>query len=216
MLNRNEKIVLDLRPHWWVILPASLLLGVAVIFGLVVWIKDWHQIVKILSGLLILGALGFFLNKYVRWTAENFVVTSQRVISRRGVMAKEGMEIPLDRINTVMFKQSVFERVLGAGDLSVESAGEGGQQTFNGIRKPALVQQEIYRQMEGAEARDFEQMGAATAAAISQTQQQPPAAAAQPAQTIPEQIEKLDQLRQQGLLTDQEFEEKKRQLLDRL
>ncbi|MEL7210979.1 MAG: SHOCT domain-containing protein [Actinomycetota bacterium] len=33
---------------------------------------------------------------------------------------------------------------------------------------------------------------------------------------MPEQIEKLAQLRQQGILTDHEFETKKKQLLDRL
>ena len=85
---------------------------------------------------------------YIKWTSENFVVTTERVIHRSGVVAKSGIEIPLDRINTVFFNQSLFERLLGAGDLGVESAGEGGQQTFAAVRKPNLVQQEIYRAME--------------------------------------------------------------------
>lgn len=207
MLNKDEKIVLDLRPHWWVIFPASFALGFAVVLGLAAVVTDWPTAVDVLIGIVVLVALGYFLNKFVRWNSENFVVTNKRVISRSGVVAKAGMEIPLDRINTVIFRQSLFERILGAGDLTVESAGEGGQQEFSGVRKPNLVQQEIYRQMEADEARGFTQMGQATAAAFNAGQQGP---------SIPEQIEQLDNLRRQGALTDAEFEAKKRDLLDRL
>ena len=62
------------------------------------------------------------------------------MISRSGVVAKTGIEIPLDRINTVFFNQSFFERIIGAGDLGIESAGEGGRENFSDVRKPALVQ----------------------------------------------------------------------------
>ena len=118
-----------------------------------------------------------------------------------------GVEIPLDRINTVFFNQSLFERLLGAGDLGVESAGEGGQQTFEAVRKPNLVQNEIYRAMESNERRTFEQMGEATAAAMGSANAGP---------SIPEQIEQLDALRRQGTISDEEFETKKRDLLDRM
>ena len=213
LLNQSEEIILDLRPHWWQIFPASVGLGAAVLFGLIVLIADWHNVLKVLVGLLVLAALGYFVQRYIRWTSENFVVTNERVIYRSGVVAKSGVEIPLDRINTVFFNQSLFERMLGAGDLGVESAGEGGQQTFEAVRKPNLVQQEIYRAMEANEKKTFQEMGQATAQAIN-TGMAAGAAAAGP--SIPEQIEQLDALRQQGTITDEEFEAKKRDLLDRM
>ncbi|MGB0995972.1 MAG: PH domain-containing protein, partial [Acidimicrobiales bacterium] len=158
---------------------------------------------------LFLGALGFFGFTYLQWTTTNFVVTNERLVSRKGVISKEGIEIPLDRINTVFFNQSIFERIIGAGDLGIESAGEGGRQEFTDIRRPNLVQNEIYRQVEGLEDRRLRRLGQAAAEAA-------PATHAEPHLSIPEQIEKLDQLRRQGVVTDEEFEAKKRELLDRM
>jgi hypothetical protein len=122
------------------------------------------------------------------------------------VIAKKGVEIPLDRINTVFFNQSLFERLVGAGDLGIESAGEGGRQTFTDIKKPNLVQNEVYRQVEGLDARKMQRLGEAAGGG---SLPQPPA-------SIPEQIEKLDQLRRQGALTEEEFARKKAELLDRM
>ncbi len=212
LLNQGEEIVLDLRPHWWRIVPSSVALGVAVIAG--IWALSYNgtgdQAFQIVFGLLVLVTLANFVQAYIKWVSENFVVTNDRVIYRSGVVSKSGIEIPLDRINTVFFNQSLFERVLGAGDLGVESAGEGGQQTFESVRKPNLVQQAIYRAMEAGEQRNYERQAEATASAMGAAQQ------SRAPQSIPEQIESLDALRKQGALSEEEFEAKKRDLLDRM
>jgi len=212
LLNQDEEIILDLRPHWWRIVPSSVALGVAVIAG--IWALSYdntgEQAFQIVIGIIVLVALGFFVQSYISWVSENFVVTSDRVIYRSGVVSKSGVEIPLDRINTVFFNQSLFERVLGAGDLGVESAGEGGQQKFEAVRKPNLVQQEIYRAMEGAEQRTYDLQAQAMASAMGTAQSQ------QAPQSIPEQIESLNALRKQGALSEEEFEAKKRDLLGRM
>ena len=77
-----------------------------------------------------------------------FVVTSRRVIYRSGVISKRGVEIPLERINNINFHQRLIDRIIGAGDLDIESAGKDGQSHFDFIRHPDGVQHEIYRQME--------------------------------------------------------------------
>ena len=64
------------------------------------------------------------------------------------------MEIPLERINNINFHQRIFERIIGAGDLEIQSAGEQGTTMFDNVRHPDGVQQEIYRQMEGDAKRD--------------------------------------------------------------
>lgn len=204
LLTDEEELILDLRPHWWFLAPAASVLFVAVVLGVVALANDWPSAIKFISGMLVLGTLGYFGIIYARWSTTNFAITTERVISRTGVIAKQGIEIPLDRINTVFFNQSLFERLIGAGDLGIESAGEGGRQDFANIRKPSLVQNEIYRQKEGyADRRIYKLSAAATATA-------------QPTTSIPDQIEKLDQLRRQGVVTDAEFEAKKRELLDRM
>ena len=209
LLTDDEDLVLDLRPHWWFLAPAGALLAVMTLLGIGALLTDWWGPVDWVILFLWLGSVGYFGWMYLQWTTTNFVVTSERVVSRTGVIAKAGIEIPLDRINTVFFNQSVFERVIGAGDLGIESAGEGGRQEFSDIRRPNIVQNEIYRQVEGLEDRKLRRLGEAAAGS-------PPAAPADPQLSIPEQIEKLDQLRRQGVVTDEEFEAKKRELLDRM
>jgi uncharacterized membrane protein YdbT with pleckstrin-like domain len=209
LLTDDEQLVLDLRPHWWYITPASFYLALAIVVGLVALLSDWWDPLKVAIGIVVLLALGYFAQLYSKWATTNFVVTNERVVSRMGVVAKKGIEIPLDRINTVFFNQSFFERLLGAGDLGIESAGEGGRQTFTDIRKPSLVQQEIYRQKESFEKRRLGDMGRTIAA------QFPPQSQGN-AQSVPEQIEHLDRLRRSGAITEEEFQAKKAELLRRM
>ena len=86
--------------------------------------------------------------KYFQWAMTYFVVTSRRVIYRTGVLSKKGVEIPLERINNINFHQRIIDRIIGAGDLDIESAGKDGQSHFDFVRHPDGVQHEIYRQME--------------------------------------------------------------------
>ena len=135
------------------------------------------------------------------------MITTDRVIYRSGVLSKHGIEIPLERVNTVFFHQSILERVIGAGDLGIESAGDGGRETFSDIRKPSAVQNEIYRQMEANENSRIDRIGHnATAAAAPHGGDD----------SIPAQIERLDDLRRKGTLTDAEFQAKKAELLRRM
>jgi uncharacterized membrane protein YdbT with pleckstrin-like domain len=210
LLNDDEQIVLDLHPHWWFFAPPLLALIAALILGILALANDVHTALKIPVGLLVLGLLAWFGWRYLRWITTNFVVTSDRLIYRHGVLSKHGIEIPLDRVNTVFFRQSIFERMVGAGDLVIESASETGRQRFSNVRKPSAVQNEIYRQIEANENRKYDRVGVSAAAGTSAAQ------TADDAESIPAQIRQLDELRKQGLLTEEEFTRKKQQLLDRM
>jgi uncharacterized membrane protein YdbT with pleckstrin-like domain len=200
-LNDGEEVALDLRPHWWYMAePTAALVG-SIVLGVIALQSDISAI-KIVCAVLLLFCLGWFGIRYAKWSTTNFVVTSDRVIHRYGVVAKHGIEIPLERINTVFFNQSIFERMLGAGDLGIESAGERGAETFEDVRKPAIVQNEIYRQMEANSSRMYG------------SRQQP--ATQQTGLSMPEQIEKLDELRKRGVISEQEFAAKKADLLNRM
>src|SRR3954465_11108098 len=126
--------------------PVLAIIG-AILLGILILDLD-IDFTKIPAAVVVLGCLGWFGVRYMKWSSTNFVVTTDRVIPRVGVLSKHGIEIPLDRINTVFFHQSVFEQLIGAGDLGIEPAGERGRETFEDVRKPAIVQNEIYRQME--------------------------------------------------------------------
>lgn len=200
-LNDGERVVLDLRPHWWFFASQVAVLVITIALGVVVLASSGNTILSAGAGVLILAALAWFGIRYVVWTTTNFVVTTDRLIVRSGVVSREGIEIPLERVNTVFFRQSLWERMIRSGDLVIESAGEMGNQNFENIRRPLNVQNEIYRQMEDNENRKFDRVNTGGAPAP---------------ESIPDQIAKLDELRRRGIVSDDEFEQKKRQLLDRM
>jgi uncharacterized membrane protein YdbT with pleckstrin-like domain len=146
---------------------------------------------------------------YARWVTTHFVLTTDRIINRSGIIRKTGTDIPLDRVNTVLFSQGLLERMVGAGDLVVESASETGSNNFKNVRKPNIVQKEIHVQMEANENRKFDRMRGpadAPSAPVDPTKQH----------TIPQQIDQLSELHQRGVLSDAEFARKKAELLDRM
>jgi membrane protein YdbS with pleckstrin-like domain len=195
LLNAGEEVVLDLRPHWWFFAgPASLLL--LALAGLVaVAATDLPGWLLLAVTGVVLAALVWFAGRYSRWATTNFVVTTDRLIYRSGVVAKKGIEIPLERVNTVFSNQTVFERLLRSGDLVIESGGERGQQAFTDIPKPGLVQNEIYRQIEDNQNRMYG--GGRSDDPIDQ-------------------LDRLDDLRRRGVISEAEFEAKKQRLLDRM
>ena len=194
LLNDDEELVLDLRPHWWFLAGPFVALLVALgLLAAALAVVD-NDVARLAAAALAVVALVWFLARYAKWATTNLVLTSDRLIYRSGVIAKKGIEIPLERINTVFSNQSMFERMLRSGDLVVESGGERGQQSFQDIPRPGSVQNEIYRQMEANNARMYQGRGGTSL-------------------SVAEQLEKLDDLRRRGVIDDAEFEAQKRSLL---
>lgn len=204
LLAEHEEVVFDLRPHW-VALVAPALWTVGALMALWLGYRASDAIfdggattAKSFVGAVVTVAwIILALVPALRWAFTMFVLTTDRLIVREGIVAKKSKEIPLERINDVAFKQSILERMLGAGDLIVESAGERGQNVIRNVRKPEEVQLLIYKEAEKNNAR--------------MVAPRPPSE-----DSIPEQIEALARLRDQGALTDAEFEAKKKELLGRL
>jgi uncharacterized membrane protein YdbT with pleckstrin-like domain len=196
LLSEGEELVLDLRPHWialaWPLAEIALdVAGVALILAYMpdrwpAWV-GWLA-VGLGAALIVVSALP----KIVAWATSHFVVTTDRVIHRSGWFAKRSMEIPLENISDVRFSQGVLERLIGAGDLVLESPGEFGQETFTNIRRPELVQKTIYEMNE----------------VNLRRMQSPPSPA-----SMADELAKLARLRDEGVLSDEEFEEQKSRLL---
>jgi uncharacterized membrane protein YdbT with pleckstrin-like domain len=198
LLGNGEEIVLDLHPHWWY-LSGPVTAVVVVLAGTIAALAKGVPSAGVLAltGVLVLS-LFWLLARYLKWHTNNFVLTNDRIIHRVGVIAKRGREIPVDHINDISCLQGPFERIIGAGDLVIESAGEHGQQRIEDLAKPAKVQNEIYRQIDATRNKPFGRPGGGREL------------------SIPEQIEKLDELRRRGVITQSEFDTKKTELLDRL
>jgi uncharacterized membrane protein YdbT with pleckstrin-like domain len=212
LIQEGETVALDLRPHWWYF-SRNILTGIplAIILILVLGQLEgdgWAESsLRLLVGVVALAWAVWLGLKYLGWRMTYFVVTSRRVIYRSGAISKRGVEIPLERINNINFHQRLIDRIIGAGDLDIESAGKDGQSHFDFIRHPDGVQHEVYRQME---TRNM------PVAMMQQAAAPAPAAAPQPGAAVPEQIEQLARLRDQGHITAAEFEAKKAELLGRM
>ena len=203
-LNPGETVVLDMHPHWWYFAePAFALLGSITLGVLVLTIDNEGSTKTALSYLSIAALVGsavWLVLRYVKWVTTNFVLTSNRVIFRSGIIAKRGVEIPINRVNNVNFNQTIFERLVGAGDLLIESGGEEGQSRYTDIRHPDEVQRMVHVQLQA-----------------SQDRMSPGYAGSQPLPPpldVADQLERLEAMLQRGTLSREEFESQKRKLLD--
>lgn len=209
LINEGENLALDLRPHWWYF-SRHILTGIPLVVAVVLAIRIDEKFLYYLVAAVSVGWAFWLLLKFISWTRTYFVVTDQRVVYRTGVVSRHGVEIPLERINNLNFHQRIFERVIGAGDLEVQSAGEQGTTLFENVRHPDGVQQEIYRQMEGDAKRDAGRGASEIGNAVADAVKSGGGA------SIPEQIDQLAALRDKGTITAEDFETKKAQLLDRM
>jgi uncharacterized membrane protein YdbT with pleckstrin-like domain len=197
LLNDNETVSVDLHPHWWFLVApvsAMVLSITAAVVTLVVTEPD--SSVRPVAAWAVLGAMAlsalWLVSRYGRWLTTHFVITNRRVIFRTGLLTKRGIEIPVDRVNTVHFHQGLLERLVGTGDLLIESGGETGQQRFTDIRQPDRVQRVIHAEMEARELRGRGPDGVVD---------------------IADQLEKLESMLLRGTLTPDEFDRQKRRLL---
>ena len=193
LLNRGEHVNLDLHPHWVVFVKPSVISIVVLALSIYAqnledgWLKTGVSrvlIVALIASFIAVGVVA------VRWSRTFFVVTSQRVIFRQGVLARRGVEIPLERVNNVNFKQSILERMLGAGDLLIESASEDGQQLFSDIRDPEQVLNIIHEAINASTKRNIN------------------------VDPIVGQLERLEAMLNRGSITQSEFDEQKRRLIN--
>lgn len=196
LLNDGEDIVTDLHPHWSTLVQP--IAAVIVVLAATVVAYQWKPLAGAILAVLLLASAAWLGWRVAQRNTTDFVLTTDRLVYRSGVLAKHGKEIPLERVNDIAFRQSIFERVIGTGDLSIESAGAQSRETFADIPRPAVVQNEIYRQMEASAGRHADRI------------------AGRREVSVPEQLEKLDELRQRGIISQAEFDAKKRQLLDKM
>lgn len=211
LLIPGEDIVTELRPHWVAVSVPILVAFAATVAA--VWLtvgafdSGTQRAVVWLAWLVLM--LSYPARRLVWWITSNFVVTTSRVIHREGFIAKRSMEIPLDKINDVRFEQNIFERIVGAGTLVIQSASESGRNEFSFIRHPEEVQREIYRTSEADQHHTLR--SAAAAATATPPPPMPGGVAAGP--NVTTELERLADLRSRGVLTEDEFQAQKAKIL---
>ena len=201
ILTDDETIIRQFRPHWRMLaIPVLWFIAGIVAIALVYQVlpPDSGTADLITTGVIVLAMFVLVVNPLLKWWFTIYVLTTERLITRTGIIARSGIEIPLENINNVLFNQNILERVLQSGDLLIESAGESGQSEFSNIPHPEEFQSLLYRTRE--------EQGRRTAAEES-------AISADLSRDPTEQLERAARLHQQGVLSDEEFEAMKRTIL---
>lgn len=195
LLGRDEEVLAEFRPHWRVLLGAlgwAMLLAAVAGVALAALEEPWDLVAVAAAPVLWLLVAA---RAVLRWWFTSYVLTSERIIVRRGMVARSGTEIPLENIVNVLFSQRVLERLLGYGDVLVESAGSQGQSRLKDVPDPQGFQTEIYR------ARELRSLHLSGGARGGHTD-------------VVTRLERLADLRERGHLSEEEFERTKQRLLD--
>ncbi len=195
LLTEGEEILDQFRPHWKVLLPSigwAMLLAALVGVAFAALDQPWGWI-SLGVGFLIWLTLSF--RSLIAWYFTNYVLTNERIIVRQGMIARTGVEIPLENVTNVLFSQTVIERILRYGDVTLESAGTQGRSKLDNIPDPEGFQSEVYA---ARELRTSHIKTGGNAGSI---------------RDVVAQLEALADLRERGHLSDEEFEIKKERLL---
>ncbi|MBB3678215.1 PH domain-containing protein [Modestobacter versicolor] len=146
VLGEDEEVVRHLHPHWttvfWPVVLFLVLVGAASFGAALVPDGDqqglWRLVVVAAAAVLALVLVAVPL---LRWRTTHYVVTTHRLLFRTGILARHGRDIGLSRITDVSYKQTLWERVINSGTVSIETAGEGGPTVFSAIPDSDGVQQ---------------------------------------------------------------------------
>jgi uncharacterized membrane protein YdbT with pleckstrin-like domain len=146
VLGDDEEVVRHLHPHWltvfWPIVLFLLLVGAASFGAALVPDGDqqgfWRSVVVLAAAALALVLVAVPL---LRWRTTHYVITTHRLLYRTGVLSRHGRDIGLSRITDVSYRQTLWDRVINAGTVSIETAGEGGPTVFSAIPDSDGVQQ---------------------------------------------------------------------------
>lgn len=150
VLAKGEKVERDLHPHWLTVVAPTIfgvLLAAACIAIAVITPDDTagNRIQWIAVIVLVVVAVPAVVVPYLRWRTTHYVITSHRVMVRRGILTKNGKDITLSKITDVSFEQTVLDRMIRSGSLHIESAGDSPDENLANIPRSNEVQQLINR-----------------------------------------------------------------------
>jgi uncharacterized membrane protein YdbT with pleckstrin-like domain len=236
LLATNETILYRTKQHWMApifgtIAGVLVLVSGVVLFVLQLTMNLWDILETLIfwgSILLIVVAVGMVGYSYIQWWVEDYAVTNQKVMKVAGLLRKRTSGAALEKINDVIMEQGPLGRMLGYGTLKVSTASDSSDLTYETMRNPAefrramLDQKMEFEQADSRHIADAVRAAAPVAAAPAAVSPAPApevtmaVPVAPPAPTADDKLRSLAKLRDDGIISPEEFEAKKAELLDQL
>ena len=150
VLARGEKVEKSLHPHWLTVALPTVVAVMLVAIGVAVAVltpddRTGNTIQWVVVAIIVLAAIPLVLVPFLRWRTTHYVITSHRVMVRRGILTKSGKDITLSKITDVSFEQTLLDRIINAGSLRIESAGDSPDEMLRNIPHSNVAQQLINR-----------------------------------------------------------------------
>ena len=201
LLGDHEQIHLVTHQHWFVLVQAIIL---ELIIALIIIAADLALYFALSQNLFVLIGLILLLIPVISlirdtmiWSNRKYVITSRRVIQIHGVFNKDVTDSSLEKVNDVKMDQSFLGRLFDFGDVEILTASELGVNLFKRIAEPVKFKTTMLN-------------------AKAKLEDQQAGHGEHDENDIPSLIARLGQLRQQGIITEAEFQTKKSQLLAKL
>jgi hypothetical protein len=217
-LRRRELVA---RIGRWVV--AGLFILAAALF---LMFRTESQPVGIVAIVIALVPLAEIVRIFFDWLNERYIITNRRVMEVRGIINKHVRDSALEKVNDVELDQSVIGRLLGYGTVQIITGSDIGMNLFRRIANPVRFKREMLNAKERLADEPLAVSGPVARAAGASTQQPaggpsdvsgPTAGAPAEAQgRISDLLIELAELRQKGILSEEEFQAKKKELLARL
>jgi uncharacterized membrane protein YdbT with pleckstrin-like domain len=227
LLATGERVLLVRQRHWLTFIEAGRWFVLALVVGLVAGALDqavpndgvagpistllgWAFWIFLIAGLI--GLVWYFLV----WRIERYLVTTRRVIEAGGLINKYTHDTSLQAITDMNVGHPWLGRIFGYGEIDLLTAAEAGTSKIrflpdaDGFKK-ALLDAKQEHELEVGGGRALQE--AVTATQDREGQQAP---AGLSADELDSALSRLADMRDRGLITQQEFDNKKRELLDRL
>lgn len=200
LLSANEKILMSTHKHLFKIMAEMfkeflIILVVVVVFVVLRYQGVEYPLVNIgLIAILLLALVSMAID-IIRWKSESYVVTNRRVIHARGILNKHVMDSSLSKINDVILQQSLFGRIFSYGTIKILTAADETINTLDHISKPVEFKQAMLN---------------------AKAEMEPIATPAPANKTATQLLDELEQLRSRKLVSEAEFEEKRKEILRRM
>ncbi|MBA3468775.1 MAG: PH domain-containing protein [Herpetosiphonaceae bacterium] len=217
LLATNEEIKYEAHQHPFVffsrIVAETIMLTVLLAAAYFITRTQWEGQgwISLGLGVIALVVLGSGVFDFLRWRNEKFLLTDRRVIHLRGIINKSTMDSSLEKINDVQMRQTFFGRMFNYGDLEVQTANENSDNFFGHIRAPLEFKRAMMNAKVEHDRAPNEYLNSASVVAYQQA-----SAPRMTHQEIEEQLLRLTELRQKNLISDTDFDSKKRDILSRM
>ncbi|HEX7491765.1 MAG TPA: PH domain-containing protein [Candidatus Limnocylindrales bacterium] len=211
LLAKEEHIVYEARQHWLAPLADSLRPIVLVLVGLLILgveiNMNWTGLPLMLPGLLLLVGIVWIVIIVLTWRAEEYIITTRRVLKVEGLLDKKTGDSSLDKINDAVLVQGIWARIFHYGDLEILTAAETAIDRYTMLSRVVEFKKAMLNAKNTLD--DGFRGLAATPSAAS------PAGKASSAD-VTATLAQLAELRDKGAITVAEFEKKKADLLGRI